>query len=80
MVRTVISLDDDDKSWLDQIAKREHTSMTEVVRRAIRAYRQHASTIQQPSLDALLKRTSGTWVSEDGSLYQSKLRSEWESD
>lgn len=44
MVRTVISLDPDDKRWLDSKAREEKVAMTEVVRRAVKHYRESASS------------------------------------
>ncbi len=40
MVRTVISLDPEDKRWLDQKARAEQVPTAEVVRRALRRYRE----------------------------------------
>ncbi len=40
MVRTLISLDEKDKSWLDRKARQSRVSMADVVRQAIRAYRE----------------------------------------
>ena len=76
MVRTVISLDEDDKRWLDRMAKREGVPMTELVRRAVRLYRRQAPT-EGRSLDELLQATSGLWKRGDGLRYQRRLRREW---
>lgn len=78
MPRTVISLDKDDKSWLDQQAKHEHVPMTEIVRRAIRLYRQSVETRTKPDLDELLSQTKGIWDKGDGLEYQRRLRNEWD--
>lgn len=77
MIRTSISLEPDDKRWLDRVAEAEQTSMAEVVRRAVRLMRASA-----PPLDAsfqdLLQATSGTWGEGDGLAYQNKTRAEWD--
>ena len=39
MVRTVVSLEVEDKDWLGQRAQEEQTSMSELMRRAIRRFR-----------------------------------------
>ena len=76
MVRTVISLDPDDKAWLDRQARRERTPMTRLVRRAIQRLRKESEA--HPSrFDLLLRETSGSWKFGDGLAYQRKLRGEW---
>ncbi|HTQ79202.1 MAG TPA: ribbon-helix-helix protein, CopG family, partial [Thermoanaerobaculia bacterium] len=40
MIRTIISLDPEDKLWLDRKAEEENVTMTELVRQAIRRYRE----------------------------------------
>lgn len=76
MVRTVISLDEDDKEWLDREAGRLGVPMTELVRRAVGMLRQHAELGSEP-LDDLLETTSGSWRHGDGLEYQRRLRDEW---
>lgn len=77
MARTVISLADADKRWLDQQAKIERVPMTELIRRAVHAFREQRRRAGG-SLDALLERTSGTWRQGDGLEWQRSLRDEWE--
>ena len=76
MVRTIISLAEDDKDWLLEQAKHDHISMAEVIRKAIHEYRRTKKT--KPSIDELLTKTSNTWTQGDGLTYQKKLRDEWE--
>lgn len=76
MVRTLISLEDKDKRWLDRTAAAEGVPMTELIRRAVRLLREQ-SRIERPRLDDLLDRTSGSWTVGDGLKYQRKLRREW---
>lgn len=77
MVRTVISLDPEDKRWLDQHAKETHVSMTEVVRRAVHLYRETTSR-ETPPLADLLEQTRGLWKRGDGLSYQTGIRGEWD--
>jgi hypothetical protein len=77
MIRTIISLDPEDKLWLDRKAEEENVTMTELVRQAIRRYREEREAAT-PSLDRLLEETSGLWRREDGLEYQRRLRQEWE--
>lgn len=76
MVRTVISLEDDDKRWLDRMAAEEGVSMTEIVRRAVRLLRARTPTAPR-SPDELLEATRGLWKAGDGLAWQQKLRREW---
>jgi hypothetical protein len=76
MVRTVVSLDEDDKRWLDNEAAREGVPMTEVIRRAVRRLRsEHERTAD---FDRLLAATRGIGSGEDGLEVQRRLRGEWE--
>lgn len=78
MIRTLISLDPDDKRWLDRRAQEENVTMTQLVRTAIRRYREE-SEAAAPSIETLLRQTAGIWKGErDGLEYQRRLRAEWE--
>ena len=76
MVRTVISLDAEDKAWLDQAARSERIPMTKLVRRAIRRLRQEQEAAPQ-GFERLLRETAGTWKAGDGLAYQRRVRAEW---
>ncbi|HTC19942.1 MAG TPA: ribbon-helix-helix domain-containing protein [bacterium] len=74
--RTIISLDAEDKHWLDQKAKETHQTMTQVVREAVAEYR--AKSEKKLSFKELLDQTSGIWPhSEDALEYVRKIREEW---
>ena len=76
MIRTVISLEDDDKRWLDTRAEKEGVPMTELIRRAVRLLRQQ-SRREAPDLEDLLARTAGVWKNGNGLEYQRTIRREW---
>jgi hypothetical protein len=76
MIRTLISLDPEDKLWLDRKAEEENVSMTQLVRNAIRRYREDCEAAR-PTLDRLLAETSGLLAGEDGLEVQLRLREEW---
>ena len=78
MHRTVISLSLEDKAWLDMLAKTEGVPMTELVRRAVREYRERYGHGEPRRLDELLERTRGCWRQGDGLPYQDAMRDEWE--
>ena len=79
MIRTLISLDPEDKLWLDRKAEEENVSMTQLVRTAIRRYREECEAAA-PTLDRLLEETAGILEGEDGLEAQLRLRGEWEAD
>ena len=77
MIRTIISLDPEDKAWLDRQARRERAPMTRLVRRAIQRLRTESES--NPSrFDLLLRETSGLRKFGDGLKYQRRLRGEWD--
>ena len=76
MVRTVISLDEDEKRWLDRKAAEDGVPMTEIVRRALRLLRAQTPPPEWPLSD-LLEATRGIWKRGDGLAYQRRLRREW---
>ena len=76
MVRTVISMEEEDKAWLDEKAAQEGVPMTALVRRAIRLLRQREGLSDLPLSD-LLARTQGIWRAGDGLAWQRSLRDEW---
>jgi len=73
MTRTVVAIDNDIKRWIDIKAAQEGVPMTELVRRALRQYRER----EEQSIDKLLDETSGIWTTGDGLEYQQGLRDEW---
>lgn len=78
MIRTIISLDSDEKHWLDEVAKKKHISMAAVIRNAIKAYRLQNANYVPTNIDVLLSKTKGIWEHHDGLDYQSTIRDEWE--
>ena len=77
MIRTVISLDPEDKAWLDRKARQEGTPMTRLVQRAVQRLRNESES--NPSrFDRLLRETSGTGRFGEGLAYQRRRRREWD--
>lgn len=77
MVRTVISLGAADKHWLDEKSREHGVPMTELVRRAIRRYREIDAAASPKGVRAVLASTKGLWREGDGLAYQRRLRREW---
>lgn len=73
MTRMILSLESQEKSWLERRSREMGVSMAEIVRLAVRRMR-HA---EEESLDQVLKATSGIWRRGDGLRYQRKIRREW---
>ncbi len=73
MTRTIISLPEQDKSWLERKAREAGVPMAEIIRQAIRRMQR----AEEESLDQLLKSTRGVWRKGDGLRYQRKIRQEW---
>lgn len=79
MIRTLISLEEEDKRWLDRKAKEDGMTMAQLVRIAVSRYREQCEReAMAPSLAELLRRTSGLSKGGDGLEEQVHLRDEWE--
>ena len=80
MVRTVISLDKNDKAWLDRKAREQGVTMTEVVRQAIHDFRLRGGAAKgkkrPPAFEEILEMTAGTWTRGDAAAYVDKMRNE----
>ncbi len=73
MTRTIISLETEDKTWLEHQAKKQGVAMAQLVRQAIRRMRDEESV----SFHRILKESKGTWRKGDGLAWQKKVRKEW---
>lgn len=77
MTRTIISLPEDEKRWLESYGRRHKISSAEVVRRAIGEFRRQRS---DRSLNVVLRETAGAWTSIKGDTREHivALRREWD--
>jgi len=78
MIRTVISLNPDEKHWLEVMARKKHMSMAALIRNAIASYRLQDESRLPNSIDFLLSKTKGIWKHHDGLDYQMNIRDEWD--
>lgn len=78
MVRIVISLDPEEKAWLDDRARWSGKPMSTVVREALAQYRAQDGGRMEPALATLLDDTHGIRKRGDGLAWQKKLRGEWD--
>ncbi|PIU94189.1 MAG: hypothetical protein COZ06_00160 [Armatimonadetes bacterium CG_4_10_14_3_um_filter_66_18] len=78
MTRTLITISEDDKRWLDHYSRAHQQSMAETIRQAVSDFRTRLSGHTQ---DALLEETAGIWRRRavDALDYTRGLRDEWES-
>ena len=76
MIRTIISLAEQDKRWLDSYSRSHHQSLAETVRQAIKTLRECSETETEKQI---LQQTSGLWKDRgvDGLNYAADLRDEW---
>jgi len=73
--RTIITISDDDKLWLESYSRAHNVSMAEAVRRGIFILKESSGKM---TYQTLLKKTKGIWGKGDGLKYQDKMRDEWE--
>lgn len=76
MTRTIISISQELKIWLDDYSKSNNKPTAETIREAIKAFRKK---IEIESEVDLLSQTSGLWKEkkQDGLEYVESLRNEW---
>ena len=76
MVRTVISLDERDKKWLDRKAREQGIRMTALVRQAIHDLRMRGDATHhtEPAFEEILRMTKGTWTKGDAAAWVRKMR------
>jgi hypothetical protein len=72
--RTIITISDEDKSWLESYSKVTGISMAEAIRRGIAQLRERE---ERDIYQKLVQETRGIWKKGDGLAYQEKMRSEW---
>jgi len=72
--RTIITISDDDKLWLESYSKAHNVSVAEAVRRGIFILKE---TTGKTTYQTLIKETKGVWKKGDGLKYQEKMRGEW---
>ena len=81
--RTLVSLPDDDKRWLDAQASARGRPMTHLVQEAVAEYRVRSGSRRGETLDQLLCATAGLFKRRtdppvDGATLQRRLRGEWD--
>lgn len=76
MIRTIVTIEETDKRWLDRFSAKHHQSTAETIRMAIKEYQQKS---RQDYYHSALDGTAGLLKSKDDSVrFVKKLREEWE--
>jgi len=73
--RTIITLPQEDKEWLEGYSKAHMVSVAQAIRKGVRKLRE---TEGLQTYRALVEKTRGVWKQGDGLRYQVKRRSEWD--
>lgn len=73
--RTIITLPEEDKIWLESYSKTYQVSVAEAIRRGIKQLKE---SMAKKTYNTLVQNTRGVWQKGDGLKYQKKIRSEWE--
>jgi hypothetical protein len=72
--RTIITISDKDKSWLEAYSKSRGISIAETIRRGISELREKEA---EDLYKTVVLETQGIWEAGDGMEYQEKIRTEW---
>ena len=74
--RTIITLSEEDKQWLESYSRAHQVSIAEAIRQGIRRLK---DAELEKTYRTIVQNTRGIWKEGDGLKYQRKLRSEWDS-
>jgi len=73
--RTIITLPEEDKQWLESYSRVHRVSVAEAIRQGIRRLK---DTELQETYKAIVRDTRGVWKKGNGLAYQRSIRSEWD--
>ena len=74
--RTIITIPEEDKRWLESYSSLHRVSVAEAIRQGIRRLKE-AELYE--NYQTLVQNTKGIWKKGDGLTYQKKMRAEWDS-
>ncbi len=72
--RTIITISEDDKVWLENYSRTWRISAAEAIRRGIARLRDEEG---RSVYKKIVSETRGIWKQGNGLEYQAKVRSEW---
>jgi hypothetical protein len=74
--RTIITISEEDKRWLESYSSLHKVSVAEAIRQGIRKLKE-VELLE--NYQSLVNNTTGLWKKGDGLAYQKKIRAEWNS-
>ena len=74
--RTIITLSEEDKRWLESYSRIHQVSLAEAIRQGIRRLK---DAELETTYRTIVQNTRGIWKEGGGLKYQRKVRSEWHS-
>jgi len=74
--RTIITLSEEDKRWLESYSSLHRVSVAEAIRQGIRKLKE-AEFFE--NYRTVVENSKGLWKKGDGLDYQQKIRAEWNS-
>lgn len=76
MIRTLVSIEENDKRWLDKYSQKQGQSTAEIIRQAIKEFQQKMRADQRKRV---LDKTFGILKDKEDSIkFVRKIREEWE--
>lgn len=75
-VRTIVTISQEDKQWLESYSSLHNMSVAEAIRRGIRKLK--AAEFLE-NYQTLVLNSKGLWKKGDGLAYQKQIRTEWDS-
>ena len=73
--RTIITLPEEDKQWLESYSRVHRVSVAEAIRQGIRKLK---DTEFKETYKTIVRDSRGVWKKGDGLAYQKGIRSEWD--
>jgi hypothetical protein len=74
--RTIITLSEEDKQWLESYSSLHRVSLAEAIRKGIRKLKE-AELFE--NYQTIVQNSKGLWKKGDGLDYQKAIRAEWNS-
>ena len=74
--RTIITIPEEDKRWLESYSSLHRVSVAEAIRQGIRRLKEAEL---HENYQTLVQNTRGLWEKGDGLTFQNKMRAEWNS-
>jgi len=73
--RTIITLPEEDKRWLESYGKAHGVSVSEAIRQSIKKLKENQA---DETYSLMIIKTKGLWKRGDGLEYQKSVRAEWD--